>query len=161
GAPLSTGSSRLGINLAYCNMSSAIDGGATFNPPGPQFKAIMDASGGATWKIVREVWRGYDGERSRLFDHWGHRTPALFAAAGMPDNTSFAFYRRHSSILRASLSYRWIFPAAIALWLAWLAGQLATRRTRDESRHPESFDLSSWFAERASDHATLLTFTLL
>ena len=161
GAPLSTGSSRLGINLAYCNMSSAVDGGATFRPPGPQFAQIMDASEGSTWKIAREVWRGYDGQRSLLLRNWAHRLRALSVSAEIPDNTSYGFYRRHSSILSRSLSFRWIFPAAAALWLVWLVEQIAARGRRDAPVQSEPFRLGPWLAERTRAHATLLAFTLL
>jgi hypothetical protein len=161
GAPLWTSSSRLNVNLAYCNMSSAVDGGAVFSAPGPQLKQIMDASDGETWKVVREVWRGYDGDRGRLFRNWAHRFRALWAATEMPDNTSFGFYRRHSSILRASLSFAWIFPAAMALWGASLADWLRSRARRGDAARPESFRLCPWLAERASAHATLIVFTLL
>jgi hypothetical protein len=150
GAPLGASSTRLGINLAYCNMSSAAEGGAMFSAPGPQFKEIMDASGGATWKIVREVWRGYDGDRGRLLRNWAHRFRVLWAVNELPDNTSFRFYRRHSAVLRASLSFAWIFPAAAGLWIAVIADRLVGRR-----------GLSSRFAERSGAHATLVTFTLL
>ena len=155
GAPWSTGSSRLGINLAYCNMSSAVDGGATFRPPGPQFKQIMDASGGATLAIVREVWRGYEGDRARLFANWAHRFRALWAKNEMPDNTSFSFYRRHSSVLRASFWFPWIFPAAGALIAIWLTERPWRRSDR------ESFSLGAWFTAHAGAHAALLAFTLL
>jgi hypothetical protein len=158
GAPWSTGSSRLGINLAYCNMSSAADGGATFRPPGPQFKQIMDASGGSTLAIAREVWRGYEGERARLFANWAHRFRALWAANEMPDNTSFRFYRLHSSVLRASFWFPWIFPAAGALCAVWIAARV---RARGAEAEPERFQLAPWLESRAAAHATLLAFTLL
>jgi hypothetical protein len=156
GAPWSTGSSRLGINLAYCNMSSAVDGGATFRPPGPEFKAIMEASGGATLGIVREVWRGYEGDRARLFANWAHRFRALWAKNEMPDNTSFSFYRRHSWVLRASFWFPWVFPAAGAVLAVWLAERVQRRRAGSER-----FSIAAWFAERGDAHATLLAFTLL
>jgi hypothetical protein len=161
GATWWTGSSRLGVNLAYCNMSTAHDGGATFREPGPELRQILDASGGTTWGIVREVWRGYEGRRSQLLGNWAHRFRALWAATEMPDNTSFGFYRRHSSILRRSLSFRWIFPAALAMWVAWLVEWLASRRRRDAPAPSEPFRLDRWFAERASAHATLAAFTLV
>jgi len=159
GAPLWTGSSRLGLNLALCNRPGAFDGGATFTVPDAEFKQIMEASGGATWEIVRQVWLRYD-DKSRLFRNWAHRFGVVWASVEMPDNTSFGFYRRHSSVLRASRSFRWMFPAAAALWVAWLAEQLARRPRGDAPAGPPSFGLSSWFAERGGAHATLIAFTL-
>ena len=161
GAPLWTASSRLGINLAYSNMSSAADGGATFSFPGPQLAEIMDASDGTPWKIGREVWRGYEGQRGRFFANWAHRFRAIWAATELPDNTSFGFYRRHSSILDASLSFRWIFPGAVAVWLAWSAGWLMSRRGRKPRERSDRFSIVSWFGEHAGAHATLISFTLL
>jgi hypothetical protein len=133
-------------------MSSAVGGGAEFYEPGPQLVQIMDASGGSAWGIAREVWRGYEGQRSRLFVNWAGRLRAAWASAELPDNTSYGFYRRHSSILRASLSFAWIFPTASAI-LAIVAAELLARR--------RSSQLVTWFAERSSDHATLAVFTLL
>jgi hypothetical protein len=161
GAPLWTASSRLGINLAYGNMSSANDGGATFSFPGPELKQIMDASDGAPWKIVHGVWRGYEGQRTRFFANWAHRFRAIWASTELPDNTSFEFYRRHSSILRAALSFHWIFPCALAVLAAWLVGWFASRRERDPRVGADRFDLVPWFSEHAAAHATLLGFTLL
>lgn len=51
----------------------------------------MAASGGSTWGILREVRRGYDGQRGRLFANWAHRIRAIWAANEIPDNTSFNF----------------------------------------------------------------------
>lgn len=161
GAPLWAASSRLGINLAYANMSSANDGGATFSFPGPQLKQIMDASDGATWKIAREVWRGYEGQRAQFFANWAHRFRAIWASTELPDNTSFGFYQRHSSLLRASLSFPWIFPGAAVLWLAWLAEWWASHSGRDALMRMNRLGLVSWFGKRAGAHATLITFTLL
>ena len=161
GAPLGSASSRLGINLAYGNMSSANDGGATFSFPGPQLKQIMDASDGVPWKIAREVWRGYEGQRAQWFENWAHRFRAVWASSELPDNTSFGFYQRHSSILRASLSFPWIFPGAAAVCLAWLAEWWLSRRRRDAIERANRLGLVSWFGEHAGAHATLITFTLI
>lgn len=167
GVPLWTSGSRLGINLALCNMSSAPDGGTTFAHPGPQFEQIMDASGGATFGILREVWRGYDGERMRLFLNWAHRFRVTWASPELPDNTSFGFYRRHSSILRASLSFRWIFPAAAAVWATWLVGRLwrawqpSSRRGDETEDATAAFRLGPWLAAHAGAHWTLALYALL
>jgi hypothetical protein len=81
----------------------------------------------------------------------------IWSAIEIPDNTSFHFFRRHSSILNASLSFRWIFPAALAVWLAWLV-ERTTARVAPESGE---FHLDSWFAGRFAVHGTLLLFALL
>ena len=156
GAPIFTGSSRFAVNLATVNMSTAIDGGATLKPPGPQLKQIMDASGGATWAVAREVWRGYEGERTRLFANWAHRLRMMWATVELPDNTSIAFYRRHSSVLRASLSFRWILPGALALGTVWLAERLRGRRGKSPA-----FRLGPWLGAQAHAHAVLLAFVSL
>jgi hypothetical protein len=161
GAPLWAASSRLGINLAYGNMSSAEDGGATFSFPGPELKQIMDASEGDPWKIAREVWRGYEGQRAQFFANWAHRFRAIWTSTELPDNTSFGFYRRHSSVLRATLSFRWIFPGALAVLAAGLVGWVVSRRERDPRTRADRFTLVSSFAEHAGAHATLIGFTLL
>jgi hypothetical protein len=156
GVPLFAGSSRLGVNLATVNMSTALDGGATLAPPGPQLKEIMDAAGGSTLGIAREIWRGYEGDRGRLFTNWAHRLRLMWASVELPDNTSIEFYRRHSPILRVSLSFRWIFPAALAVWVVFFAEGLWSRRAE-----ASSFRLRAWFGEQAAAHAVLLGFTLL
>jgi 4-amino-4-deoxy-L-arabinose transferase-like glycosyltransferase len=116
-SPLGT-SSRLAVNLAYANMPTATEGGAYFTEPGPQLKQIMDASGGSIRGILREVWRSYEGKRWQLPRNLLRRFATVWADVELPDNTSFAFYRREVPVLRKSLSFAWVFaPAAAAIIL--------------------------------------------
>ena len=69
---------------------------------------------------------------------------------------SIAFYRRHSSVLRASLSFRWILPGALALGTVWLAERLRGRRGKSPA-----FRLGPWLGAQAHAHAVLLAFVSL
>src|SRR5262249_1245385 len=97
--PLSV-SSRAKLTLALANLPASAEGGVVFAAPGPQFRQLMDASGGTIWGVVREVWRSYDGQHSTLISHWAHRAAAICWTVEIPDNTSFEFHRMHVSIAR-------------------------------------------------------------
>jgi 4-amino-4-deoxy-L-arabinose transferase-like glycosyltransferase len=156
--PLAT-SSRLGVNLAYANMSEAAGGGALFTPPGPQLARIMDASGGSVAGVLREVWRSYEGHPSRLFLNLGRRFATLWTAVELPDNTSFEFYRRQSSILAFSLTFPWIFAPASAAMLLVTGNAWIRRRTRAATPlgDPPGVLDQAWTGHSAA-HGTLLTF---
>jgi hypothetical protein len=128
GAPPFATSSRLGVNLAFCNMSTAEDSGITFSAPGPELQQIMDRSGGSLAGILREVWRGYEGDRLRFFRNWLNRLAAIWLSVELPDNTSFAFHRDQSAIVRASLSFGTIFAPGAAMIVAILSSLLRGRR---------------------------------
>ncbi len=134
GAPLFGASSRPGINLAFCNMADAYDSGVTFSPPGEPFRRIMDASGGSTLGVVREVWRSYEGRRARLLRNWWNRFTAVWIRNELPDNTSYDFFRRHSVLLRASPTFGWVFPAGAAMMAALAVNSIA--RSRSTRRPP-------------------------
>jgi len=122
-APLSV-SSRPHLTIALANMPESPMRGIVFGAPGQQFREILDASGGTTLGVLREVWRAYDGRRAEFFRNWWSRFNAIASGGELPDNTSFEFHRAHIAILAISLTFRTVFPLGAAGIAATLVGLL-------------------------------------
>lgn len=163
-------SSRLGVNLAYCNMASAASGGVIFRPPGPQLKQIMDASGGSIPGISREVWRTYDGRYGRFFSNWLRRMTAVVSTRELPDNTSYTFFRAETRTLKTALHFGVVFPMGAAVLCGIVAGAVrrtkaepsrAGRRKKPESAQEAGVRLRELWHARRSAHMALWVFTAL
>lgn len=121
-------SSRPHLTLALANMPESPMRGVAFGAPGQQFKQILDASGGSTLGVLREVWRAYDGHHSDFFRNWGSRLAAIASGGELPDNTSFEFHRAHVPIMALSLTFRTIFPLGAAGMVVTLFALAMSRR---------------------------------
>src|SRR5262245_59433268 len=142
-------------------MPGSPDGGVGFIPPGPEFKAILDASGGTTGGVVRELRRRYEGQRLEFISNWWRRVQAVCSSVELPDNTSFGFHRMHVGVLATSVTFALVFPlgAAAIVVLVLAAGWAALRRT-DAPRSPVAKGASQtfcslWLDRRASHLAVL------
>ncbi len=135
-APLSV-SSRPHLTIALANMPASPMQGVVFGAPGPQFKLILDASGGTTWGVLREVWHTYEGQRAEFFKNWIARLAAIGSGGEIPDNTSFEFHHDHVAIMAISLTFRSIFPLGAAGVVATLVALALSRRTDGEPASDE------------------------
>lgn len=161
GAPPQSVSSRSHLTLALANMSSAKDGGVMFSEPGPQFREIMLASNGSTWAVLREVWRGYEGNPGRLVANWARRLVAAFVSVEIADNTSFSFYRACAPVLRICVTFAWILPLGLSAILACLAAATGDRLRPAPACARPVRPISSIWSEHRTAHHTLLTYQLL
>lgn len=127
-APLSV-SSRPHLTIALANMPESPMRGISFGAPGRQFKEILDASGGSTLGVLREVWRAYDGHHSDFFSNWRSRLCAIASGGELPDNTSFEFHRGHVPILAISLTFRTVFPLGAAGIAATAVALIMSRKS--------------------------------
>lgn len=126
-SPLSV-SSRPHLTIALANMPESPMRGISFGAPGRQFKEILDASGGSTLGVLREVWKAYDGRHAEFFRNWASRLSAIASGGELPDNTSFEFHRAHVPILAVSLTFRTIFPLGAAGVAATVIALFMSRR---------------------------------
>jgi hypothetical protein len=101
GAPAFSVSCRTQINFVHANEADAPRGGADFTRqgPSPRFARILDEADGSFGAAFAGVWRSYDDDVGRLLSNAGLRFRTIWHRGEIPDNTSYAFFRRHSAVL--------------------------------------------------------------
>lgn len=142
GAPALSISSRSMLTFPVANMASAPRDGLVFAPPGPELKRILDAADGSRFAMIREVWRGYAGNRAEFFRRIARRLAALAATVEVPDNISYDFHREHVSLLAALPTFRTLFPLGAAGLIVAIAA-CARRRPTDTPPRPVGWTLAA------------------
>jgi 4-amino-4-deoxy-L-arabinose transferase-like glycosyltransferase len=110
GAPVLSIDNRAVETLIVGNAPGADPAG--FHVP-PSMRTLLEASQASVWGATREILRSYEGGYERLLVNLLRKLRALAGPFEIPNNVSYDYGREISPLLRFTLGYGLLLPAAL------------------------------------------------
>jgi len=114
GAPPFALSANVSANIAIANAIDAPAGGVFFSNP-PSLHDILEKSDGRVLATILETFRPYEADPTRLLNKVRAKWSAMWRNVELPDNFSYRYFTRYSSLLAA-------LPRFAFIWLLALLG---------------------------------------